>query len=98
MKIRKVTDGYNEDASALAYEMFSSIRIIAAFGAEAKLAKQHEDLLEKAKKNESKAAPLMGMMMSPSMFAAYGTFGLTFWFGIRQYARGEISDIGPIVM
>lgn len=98
MKIHKVTENLHEEASALAYEMFSSIRMIAAFGAEGKLADQHADLLEKAANNEKRAAPLMGLMMSPSFFAMYATFGLTFWFGIRQYTRGHIDDIGVIVV
>ena len=98
IKIHKVTEAYHEDASALAFEIFSSIRIVVAFGAEAKLARQHADLLDKAAKNERKGAPLMGLMISPSMLAMYGTFGLTFWFGIRQYTRGHIDDIGQIIV
>ncbi|KAF2262188.1 leptomycin B resistance protein pmd1 [Lojkania enalia] len=98
IKIHKVTENIHEDASALAFEMFSSIRIVVAFGAEAKLARQHEELLAKAAKNESRVAPLMGLMMSPSMLAMYGTFGLTFWFGIRQFDRGHIDDIGDIIV
>jgi ATP-binding cassette subfamily B (MDR/TAP) protein 1 len=47
LKINKVTQKYLEDASAVAFEMFSSVRVVVAFGAEAKLAKQHEILLEK---------------------------------------------------
>ena len=98
IKIHKVTETYQEEASALAFEMFSSIRIIIAFGAEDKLSKQHEVLLEKAAKNERRAAPFMGGMMSPSMLAMYGTFGLTFWFGIRQYTRGHIDNISVIIV
>jgi ABC-type multidrug transport system fused ATPase/permease subunit len=98
IKIHKVTEKYNDEASALAFEMFSSIRIVVAFGAEEKLEKQHADLLDKAAKNERRAAPLMGMMMSPSMLSMYGTFGLTFWFGIRQYSRGKIDDLGTIIV
>ncbi|KAF2472924.1 P-loop containing nucleoside triphosphate hydrolase protein [Lindgomyces ingoldianus] len=96
--IHKITENYHEEASALAFEMFSSIRIIVAFGAEAKLARQHAALLDKAAKNGRRTAPLMGLMMSPSMMAMYGTFGLTFWFGIRQYTRGHIHDIGVIIV
>lgn len=98
IKIHKVTEAYHEEASAVAYEIFSSIRIVVAFGAEAKLARQHGELLDKAAKSESKAAPLMGLSMSPSMLGMYGTFGLTFWFGIRQYTRGHIDDIGEIIV
>lgn len=98
IKLHKVTENYHEEASALAFEIFSSIRIVIAFGAEAKLARQHEEMLDKAANNERKGAPLMGSMMAPHMVAMYGTFGLTFWFGIRQFSRGEIADLGSIVM
>lgn len=98
IKIHKVTEQYYDEASALAFEMFSSIRIVVAFGAEDKLAKQHATLLDKAAKNEKRAAPLMGLMMSPMMLCMYGTFGLTFWFGIREYSRGNMTDLGSIIV
>jgi ATP-binding cassette subfamily B (MDR/TAP) protein 1 len=47
IKINKITQKHQEDASAVAFEMFSSVRIVVAFGAEAKLARQHEILLTK---------------------------------------------------
>ncbi|OWY50925.1 P-loop containing nucleoside triphosphate hydrolase protein [Alternaria alternata] len=98
IRIHKVTEKHHEDASAMAFEMFSSVRIVAAFGAEAKLARQHESLLDKAAKNERRAAPLMGLMMSPLMVGQYGTFAIAFWFGIKQYSEGKSSDIGVIVV
>jgi ABC-type bacteriocin/lantibiotic exporter with double-glycine peptidase domain len=98
MKIHKITEAYHDDASALAFEIFSSIRIVVAFGAEAKLARQHEAFLKKAEKNERRAAPLMGLLMTPSMMAMYGTYGLTFWFGIRQISRGHMNSVGDVVV
>lgn len=98
LKIHKITQKHHDDASAMAFEMFSSIRIVAAFGAEAKLARQHEQMLDKALQNERKAAPFMGLMMSPSQLAMYGTFGLTFWFGIKQYTEGKIANVGIITV
>ncbi|KAF1952299.1 leptomycin B resistance protein pmd1 [Byssothecium circinans] len=98
LKIHKVTEELHDEASALSFEMFSSIRIVVAFGAEAKLARQHEALLEKAFKYSQREAPLMGLMMSPAMASMYGTFGLAFWFGVRQYSRGEIVNVGDIVV
>ena len=80
----------------MAYEMFSSVRVVVAFGAEAKLARQHESILDKAVKNERKAASLMGLMISPSMISMYGTFAITFWFGIKQYSEGKLPDVGVI--
>ena len=98
IKIHKVTESIHEEASALAFEIFSSIRIVVAFGAEAKLARQHKELLLKAEKNERKNAPIMAVMFTPSMVGMYGTFGLTFWFGIRQYTRGHIDNINAIIV
>ncbi|RYF45162.1 MAG: hypothetical protein EOO38_16525, partial [Cytophagaceae bacterium] len=93
-KVHKVTEKIHTDASAIAFEIFSSIRVVTAFGAEAKLAKQHEQLLDKAAKNERSAAPLMGLLIAPSMVAMYGTFAISFWFGIKQYTDGKISSVG----
>jgi ATP-binding cassette subfamily B (MDR/TAP) protein 1 len=96
LKIHKVTEKHLTDASAIAFEMFSSIRVVVAFGAEAKLARQHEMMLEAAAKSNKKAAPLMGLMMSPSFVAMYGTFAIAFWFGIKQYTEGKLANVGVI--
>jgi ATP-binding cassette subfamily B (MDR/TAP) protein 1 len=48
-KIQKVTEKHHEDASAMAFEIFSSVRVVVAFGAEAKLARQHELALIKVR-------------------------------------------------
>ena len=98
IKIHKKTEHAQEQASALAFEIFSSIRVVVAFGAEERLSEQHNGWLMRAKRSELKNGPLMGLMVSPSFFAMYGTFGLTFWFGIRQYTRGHIHSISTIVM
>jgi ABC-type multidrug transport system fused ATPase/permease subunit len=98
IKIHKRTEGLQDQASGLAFEIFSSIRVVVAFGAETRLAEQHSGWLMKAKQSEMKNAPVLGFMMSPSMVSMYGTFGLTFWFGIRQYSRGNIDSINTIVM
>jgi ATP-binding cassette subfamily B (MDR/TAP) protein 1 len=97
IRIHKVTEKHHEDASAMAFEMFSSIRVLVAFGAEGKLARQHASMLDKAAQNEKKVAPLMGMMMAPAMLSMYATFAITFWFGIKQYTEGKIPDVGVII-
>ena len=98
IRIHQITDKLHEEASSMAYEMFSSIRMIVAFGTESKLAKQHEVVLAKAAKNEKRAAPLMGLTMSPAMVAMYGIFGITFWFGIKEYTKGKLSSVGDITV
>ena len=55
-------------------------------------------MLGKAAKNEEKAAPLMGLMMSPMMVGQYGTFALAFWFGIKRYSEGKESNVEVITV
>ncbi|KAF2127639.1 leptomycin B resistance protein pmd1 [Dothidotthia symphoricarpi CBS 119687] len=98
IRIHKVTERHVEDASAMAFEMFASVRIVTAFGAEGKLARLHRGMLGKAMDNSKRAAPLTGLMIAPSMMAMYGTFGLTFWYGIKQYSEGRIADVGVITV
>ncbi|PVH99733.1 P-loop containing nucleoside triphosphate hydrolase protein [Periconia macrospinosa] len=97
-KIHKLTEECHDAASSLTFEMFSSIRVIVAFGAQAKLARQHEALLDKAANNAKREAPLMALFLSPAMAANYGTFGIAFWFGVRQYSRGDVTSVGDIVV
>jgi ABC-type multidrug transport system fused ATPase/permease subunit len=98
IRIHTTTEKLQEDASAIAFEMFSSVRVVVAFGAEAKLARQHEIVLEKATQNEKKATIWFGLMMSPMMMSTFGTFAIAFWFGIKQYSEGKITDVGDIVV
>ncbi|KAF2429412.1 P-loop containing nucleoside triphosphate hydrolase protein [Tothia fuscella] len=97
IKNHKAAEAAHEQASSLAFEIFSSIRIIVAFGAEGRLSFRHSEFLRKAEKSELKNAPLMGIIFAPVFFATYATFSLTFWFGIRQYNHGHLSGVGPIV-
>lgn len=98
IKIHKRTEDMLEEASSLSFEIFASIRIVVAFGAEKRLHGRYALILDRAARNERKAGPLMGCMMSPMFFATYATFGLSFWFGIRQYIHHHISSVGSITV
>lgn len=39
----------------------------------------------------------MGLMMAPQMMAMYGTFGLTFWYGIKRASEGQ-GNVGDITV
>lgn len=98
IKIIKRTLDIREEASSLAFEIFTSIRIVVAFAAEERLHARHEVLLQKSKAVFSKAGPMMGAILAPMFFANYATFALTFWFGIKQYIHGHISGVGDITV
>jgi ATP-binding cassette subfamily B (MDR/TAP) protein 1 len=88
---------YNEQASALAFEIFTSIRIVAAFGAEGRLSAKHKEFLNKKYKNERKIGPLLGVAFAPPTFAMFSTFSLTFYFGVKRFRAGHIGSIGDII-
>jgi ATP-binding cassette, subfamily B (MDR/TAP), member 1 len=72
---QKKSEAFKEKASALAFEIFESIRIVTAFGAEGRLAKAHLTFLNKGQAIDIKSGPFMGFLMAPIMFSAYATFG-----------------------
>jgi ABC-type multidrug transport system fused ATPase/permease subunit len=98
IKIHKKTEDLLEESSSLSFEIFSSIRIVVAFGAEGRLHTRYKNILDNAARNEKKAGLLIGTLMCPMFFSIYATFGLTFWFGIHQFSRGHIVDPGTITM
>jgi ATP-binding cassette subfamily B (MDR/TAP) protein 1 len=88
----------HEKASSIASEALGTIRTIVACGAEGKLNARYAEWVNTAKKRGMKLAPLFGFQLAPSFFAMYANFALTFWFGAKQYAAGDVSDPGQIVM
>jgi ATP-binding cassette subfamily B (MDR/TAP) protein 1 len=97
IKNHKIAEALHEQASSLTFEIFHSIRIVVAFGAEHRLSEKYDEFMDKAMKSEMKNAPIMGAMFAPMLFATYATFSLTFWFGIKQYTGGHLAGIGPVV-
>lgn len=98
MKIHKKTENLLEEASSLAFEIFSSIRIIIAFGAEERLCGRYASILDDAASNERKCGPILGCMVAPMFFSNYASMALVFWFGIRQFVHHHIDSIGSITV
>lgn len=98
VKIHKKTEAIQEEGSSLAFELFASIRIVVAFGAEERLGTRYASLIDAAAQNEKKCAPLMGTLFAPMFFSTYATMALAFWFGIRQYVNHHDSNVGSITM
>jgi ATP-binding cassette subfamily B (MDR/TAP) protein 1 len=90
-------EALKDQASSLAYEIFESVRIVVAFGAEKRLGAQHQEILKKARVYDIKNGPLQGLILMPMFLTVYATFSLAFWFGIRQYTRGHIPGIATII-
>jgi ATP-binding cassette, subfamily B (MDR/TAP), member 1 len=97
-KNQRRAEQYKEQASALSFEIFESIRIVAAFGAESKLEAKHTDFIERARRLERSNGPWMGMLMAPMFWSVFSTFALTFWFGIKEVTHGHLDGIGSITV
>jgi ATP-binding cassette, subfamily B (MDR/TAP), member 1 len=72
----KLADNAKEQASALAHEIFSSIRIVAAFGAEKTLSAKYAKWVGKAREHDTKNAPMTGLLLSPTMFMVLATWSV----------------------
>ncbi|KAL9076201.1 MAG: hypothetical protein Q9157_003758 [Trypethelium eluteriae] len=99
IKIGKFQEEYKEEASALSNEIFTSIRVVAAFGAEALLAKRHALWIDKLIASLIKSSPYVGLYLAPTLFITYATSALTFYFGIQQYVAGRVDGgVGTLVL
>ncbi|KAI9654752.1 MAG: hypothetical protein M1821_005746 [Bathelium mastoideum] len=99
IKIGKSQEEYKEEASALTNEIFTSIRVVAAFGAEALLAKRHALWIDKVIASLIKSSPYVGLYLAPTLFITYATSALTFYFGIQQYVAGRVDGgVGTLVL
>lgn len=98
MKRQRNIDIAHEKASSVASEALGTIRTIVACGAEGKINERYQRWVNVARERGRKLAPVFGVNLAPSFFAMYANFALTFWFGAKQYAAGEVSDPGKIVM
>lgn len=98
LKLQKKVDNADENASSLAAEALASIRTIVACGAEGRLATRYKAWVDEAWRRGIRISPLMGVQMFPSGFAMYSNLALTFWYGVKLYASGEIPDVGPVVV
>jgi ATP-binding cassette subfamily B (MDR/TAP) protein 1 len=95
MKSKEHADG---KATSIASETFSSIRMVAACGAEERVAARFSGWVEEARKRGLKISPVLGFQFSPIFFALFADFALSFWFGMRLYEWQEIESVGTVLM
>jgi ATP-binding cassette subfamily B (MDR/TAP) protein 1 len=98
MKLTRSIEFAEEKASSLAGEIFGSIRTVVAFGGESRLGKKYGSWIGETRKRGLKLAPLIGAQFSPLFFGVYANFGLTFWYGVKLYSKGDINGISTVVM
>ncbi|KAH7170587.1 P-loop containing nucleoside triphosphate hydrolase protein [Dactylonectria macrodidyma] len=85
-------------ANAVASEALASIRMVAACGAESRIAKKYANFVEETKKHGQVLAPLIGLQLGLIFFGLYSSFGLAFWYGTKSYLDGRVDNVGEILV
>ncbi|TVY41689.1 ABC transporter [Lachnellula occidentalis] len=98
LKMTKEVEHADEKAASIAGEVLGSIRMIVACGAEGRVAKKYSGWVEESRRRGLKISPLQGVQYAPLFFAVYATMALCFWFGFKQYLRGNVNGVGTIVV
>jgi ABC-type multidrug transport system fused ATPase/permease subunit len=97
-QIQQKTDKADEKHSAIAAEVFGSIRTVVSLGAEAPLAKKYRKWVVEARDRGRSMAILMGFQFGLIFFAMYASYSLAFWLGLKLYREGHIHDINTVIM
>ncbi|KAK8055144.1 P-loop containing nucleoside triphosphate hydrolase protein [Apiospora rasikravindrae] len=78
-------------SSAIASEAFGSIRMIAACGAETRMAKRFNVWADAAKRHGRRMSPLLAAQFGCVFFGMYAGFAVAFWYGTKSFAEGACA-------
>ncbi|CAK7225215.1 hypothetical protein SCUCBS95973_005786 [Sporothrix curviconia] len=85
-------------AATVASEIFSSIRMVAACGAEEKMAARYDTCADDSRHRGLRMSPVIALQQTPVFFAIYATFALAFWFSLDEYMKGAISSPQTLIV
>lgn len=98
IKLQKSVDHANEKASSIASEVFGSIRMVVACGAEKRVVNTYSKWIDEARRRCLKLSPVLGIQFAPAFFAIYANMALTFWFGVKLYNENHLDSVGTVLM
>ncbi|KAL4904152.1 hypothetical protein BDW74DRAFT_32483 [Aspergillus multicolor] len=87
----------DEKHASIASEVFGSIRTVFSLGAEGPLSRRYSEWVEEARKRGRKMALVTGIHLGILFFSMYCSYALAFWFGIKLYREGNISNVGTVI-
>ncbi|KAJ5520708.1 ABC transporter integral membrane type 1 [Penicillium fimorum] len=97
VKTHQTVDQADEKHAALASEVFGSIRTVLSLGAEQPLSKKYIRWVEESRKRGLGMSLVNGIHLGILFFAMYVSFSLAFWFGLKLYREGHISNINTVI-
>lgn len=98
IKLQHSVDHADEKASAVASDVFGSIRTVLSLGAENQLTQKYAGWVTESRRRGLKMSPLVAFHFSPVFFAMYCNFAITFWFGLKLYRDGIIDSVSTVVI
>ena len=88
----------NSGASAVAGEVFKSVRTVKSLCAENAVTARYAKWILQARERGLKKSPLTGAQFAPAFFSIHANMALTFWFGVKLYSQGSISNVSDVVV
>ncbi|KAK6207725.1 ABC transporter [Colletotrichum tabaci] len=85
-------------ANGVASESFSSIRMLTACGARDSMVARYSRWVDDARAKGQRMAPLLALQFGLVFFGTYAVFGLSFWFGTKEFADGNMTNPGTIMV
>ncbi|ERT01099.1 hypothetical protein HMPREF1624_02338 [Sporothrix schenckii ATCC 58251] len=85
-------------AATVASEIFSSIRMVAACGAEEKMAARYDVCADESRNRGKRMSPVIALQQTPVFFAIFATFALAFWFSLDEYMKGDIHSPQTLIV
>ncbi|KAJ5261435.1 hypothetical protein N7478_012030 [Penicillium angulare] len=97
-KTQKLVDKADEKHSAVAAEVFSSIRTVISLGAETTLARKYQKWVVESRNRGRSMAIALGIQFGLIFFAIYTSYSLAFWLGLKLFREGHIADINTVII
>ncbi|KAI0914184.1 ABC transporter-like protein [Ustulina deusta] len=94
----KQVEDANIKASAIASEAFTSIRMVAAFGAERKMIEKYREWVDEANRRGLRLSGIIAVQQATIYFSVYSTFALAFWFAVTLLNNYEIENVGTTII
>ncbi|OCL14368.1 ABC transporter-like protein [Glonium stellatum] len=98
VKMTKEVEHADRKASGVASEVFGSIRMVSACGAEQKMAKRYDGWVEESQRRGLRMSPLVAIQQAPVYFAIYATFALSFWYAIKLYMELKMTSVQTLIV
>ena len=84
--------------NSVATEAFAGIRMITSCGAESRVAQRYSEWVKKAQQAAQFSSPFFSTQFGMIWFGLYGSFGLTFWYGMKSVVEGRVDGVATVLI